>query len=153
MFVCAKCVSCSYPNHVLQINQKRCWLILMLFVCEIIFNQNSLCVSQKRFLYHDVVRVQNHCFCFHWIKFFISVHWNQSLETFFDQTCENNSLQIQCPSSKNYFSAFLNNCVLSYDVIMIDNELCPLGFSHTCFRRPIILFFLSWIITAAVGSI
>ena len=34
-----------------------------------------------------------------------------------------------------FFSSFLNACVLSFDVIMINNELCPLVFSHHLFIR------------------
>ena len=50
------------------------------------------------------------------------------------------------------FSAFLIACILSFGVIMISNYLCPLMFSHHCFRRPKMLFSLAWIIGNVVGS-
>ena len=40
------------------------------------------------------------------------------------------------------FSDFLNACMLSFDVIMINNDLCPLVFFHHCFRRLGRIFFL-----------
>ena len=50
------------------------------------------------------------------------------------------------------FSAFLNACMLSFGVKMIKNELCTLMFSHQCFIRLRSIFFLAWLIRAAVGS-
>ena len=50
-----------------------------------------------------------------------------------------------------FIYAFLNACMLSFDVIMINNEFGPLLFSRHCFRRPRILFFLAWLIRDAVG--
>ena len=64
----------------------------------------------------------------------------------------------KCPSDpvswlfKCLSSDFLNAWMLSFDVIMIRNELCPLMFSHPCFRSPKTLFFLAWPIGAAVRS-
>ena len=50
------------------------------------------------------------------------------------------------------FYAFLNDCMLSFDAILIRNELYPLMFSHHCFRSPKRLFFLAWITGDAIGS-
>ena len=64
----------------------------------------------------------------------------------------------KCPSDPVFcvfeclFSALLNECLLSFDVIMINNELFPLVSSHHCFRRLISLFSLAWQIRASVGS-
>ena len=50
------------------------------------------------------------------------------------------------------FYDFLNACMLSFDDIMISNELCPLVFYHHSFRRLISLSFLDWPVMASVGS-
>ena len=49
------------------------------------------------------------------------------------------------------FSAFLNSCMLYFDVIMIKNELCPLMFSHNFFRNLRSLFFLAWLSRYSLG--
>ena len=53
---------------------------------------------------------------------------------------------------ESLISAFLNACVLSSDVIMINNGLCTLIFSHHFFKRLRRIFSLHWIIRDPVGS-
>ena len=50
------------------------------------------------------------------------------------------------------FSAFLNAWLLSFEVIMIRNELFPCVFSRHWFRRLRRLLFLAWPIRLSVGS-
>ena len=50
------------------------------------------------------------------------------------------------------FSAFLNACLLSLEVIMIRNEFCSLLFYRHCFRRLRSLLLLACPISVSVGS-
>ena len=49
------------------------------------------------------------------------------------------------------FSAFFDACVLSFDVIIIKDKLCPVVFYHHCFISLRSLLLISWLIRAAVG--
>ena len=46
----------------------------------------------------------------------------------------------------------INESLVSYVLIMLYNEFCPLIFSNHSFRRLIRLFFLTWIIRVSIDS-
>ena len=64
-----------------------------------------------------------------------------------------NALQIQFYASLNAcFMPFLNTFLQSFDVITVENKLCPIVISYHCFIRLRRLFYLAWHIGASVGS-
>ena len=50
---------------------------------------------------------------------------------------------------ESLFSAFFNACLLSFEIIMIENELPPLCYTISAFKILLILFFLDCPIRAS----